>query len=317
MEITALKGLGRCICVFVIALHHRIAADHDFALRCAVHGHLAHFAVHHCNMFHHGKGHALTRLNRGLFVLGQIIPVFPAPYAFGDVAIGFGQAVDLGYVEPQCFDFAECGWGWWCTGRKDFDHMIKRTAVFVGRVDQHIQHDGGAAEMGNSVFVNGVIDRRRRDIATANQRASKNRHHPCVVPAIAMKQWDDGHKDWVQLHAPTDDGAHCHQIRTAMMIDDAFGPSGRPGRVIEGEAFPFIAGHDPLKGSVCLRQYVLIHCVASRRAPACRFIRHFDQFGLGSVHCGDSRFGQFKELRVHEYNLGLAMAEDVSNRVHI
>ena len=56
----------------------------------------------------------------------------------------------------------------------------------------------------------GVIDRCGCDIPAAHQRAPEHRHHPRVVPPVAVKQWNNGHKNRVELHPPADHCAHGH-----------------------------------------------------------------------------------------------------------
>mmetsp|Transcript_24202 Transcript_24202/g.45052 ORF Transcript_24202/g.45052 Transcript_24202/m.45052 type:complete len:245 (+) Transcript_24202:1679-2413(+) len=202
VKIAALKCLGGGIGVLEIPFHDRVAAHHDLALRGPVHRHLAHVTVHDRDVFHHRKGDALTCLDRGLAILRQPVPVGPAPDAFGHVAICFGQPVDLGDVEPQGLDLAQGGRGRGRPCGKHFDHVIKGAAVGRVRIDQHVQHDRCAAEMSDTLIRDGIIDRLRGNIAATHQRAAQQRHHPSVVPAIAVKQRHDGHKNRIQLHPP-------------------------------------------------------------------------------------------------------------------
>ena len=90
MKIAPLKGFCRCLWIFQIALHHRIAADHDFTLSFAIHWHLRHLFIHNGDMFHHRKGHALAGLDGGAHVFIGIAPSGVIPNAFCYVSIGFG-----------------------------------------------------------------------------------------------------------------------------------------------------------------------------------------------------------------------------------
>ena len=223
VKITALKGLFCCIRVLEVPFHDRIAPHHDLALRCAVHGHLFHIRVHHGDMFHHRKGDALTRFDCGLLRLLQPVPIVAAPDTFGDMAICYRQPVDLRDIKAQGFDFAQRGGGRWGARGKNLDHVIKGAAVAGIGIHDHVKNNGRPAEVGHTFVTDGVIDRRSGDIPAAHQRAPEHRHHPGVVPPVAVKQGNDSHKDRVELHPPADHRAHGHQICAAVMIDHTLG----------------------------------------------------------------------------------------------
>jgi hypothetical protein len=56
--------------------------------------------------------------------------------------------------------------------------VVEIAAVFVLGVDDHVQHDGRAAEMGHALIGDGVVDRLRGDVAAADGRAAHGGHGP-------------------------------------------------------------------------------------------------------------------------------------------
>ena len=71
------------------------------------------------------------------------------------------------------------------------NHMVKRPTVCGFCVHNHIEHNRCAAEMRDSMIANRVINRFGRNIAATDNRATQHRHHPRVVPAVAVKQRHD------------------------------------------------------------------------------------------------------------------------------
>ena len=143
--------------VFVIALHYRIPAHHDLALRGTIHWGLHAGAVDNRCEIHHRHGDALASFEGRLFVLGQAVPS-AIPKAFDHMAIGFGQPINLSDVEAQ-FSYARqsgrCGWG---ACGEQFNCVIKISAVFCSGVNDHIEHNRSASEMRHAFICDSVID---------------------------------------------------------------------------------------------------------------------------------------------------------------
>ncbi len=202
MEIAALEGFGGGLGIFEITLHHRIAPDHDFALSSTVHWCLCDIGICNGDMLHHRHCHPLSRLDCGAGCRINRVPVFGFPDTFGYMAIGFSQPVYLRDVKAQLFDFGQGRRGRGRTGGKDLDRMIERAALSLCCIDQHIQHNRRTPEMGHTFVSNRIIDIGRGNVATTDQGAADQGHHPRMVPAIAMKQRYDLHEHRVQHHAP-------------------------------------------------------------------------------------------------------------------
>ena len=103
------------------------------------------------------------------------------------MAVGFGQAVDLRDIKAECFNTGQCGRGRGGTGGEYFDLMVKAAAVFWFCIDNKIKHDGRPAKMRDPLVGNGAITRLGADIAAAHDCATKDGHHPSVVPAVTVE----------------------------------------------------------------------------------------------------------------------------------
>ena len=77
MKIPAAKRLCGSLGLLEIALHHRVAADHDLAQALAVHGYLLHgLWIHRRDILHHRHEDTGARLDGIALFLGQIVPSF-------------------------------------------------------------------------------------------------------------------------------------------------------------------------------------------------------------------------------------------------
>ena len=313
-EPAALEGLGRGGGVLVIALHHHVAAHGNLAQMRAVAGDGGPGAVMHLGPLQHGHGDAGARLVGGAVVLGGAVP-FRAPGAFRGGAVGFRQAIDLRHVEAERLKSRQRGGGGRRAGGKDFDDVRERAAVFVAGVDEGVEHDGRAAEMGDAFIGDGVVDGLCGDVAAADQRAGEDRRHPGMGPAIAVEERHDGQIDRMQHHAPGQDIGRGRKIGPAMVIDHALGAAGGAGGVVDGDGFPFVLRHDPCRRGVAFGQEFVIGQVMARGGEA--FIHHFDDPGDGALHAADGLFRQGQEGGVAEHDLRARMAEDVGHRIGV
>lgn len=194
--------------------------------------------------------------------------------------------------------------------------MIKVATLVGACIDHHVQHDGRPAKVADLFIGDGVINRTRRDVAAAHQRATQQGHHPRVVPAVAMKQRDDGHEHRMQGHLPTDRCTHGHQVRAAVVTDHALGPPGGARCVVQRDAFPFVLWHLPVIGGVGSSQHILVDRMPSRGRPAVGGVRHFDDLQIGPrLRLG--RFGQLDELAVGQHHARATVVKDIGHRIHI
>ena len=243
-------------------------------------------------MFHHRKGNALTGFDRRAPVTVQTAPAVIMPDAFGHMAVGFRQPVDLRDIKAQGFNFGQGRRGRGRACGKHLNRVIKGAALFFFGIDDHIEHNRCAAKKLNAFFGDGVINNAGGDIAAADQGAAQHRHHPSMVPAVAMKKRHNRHKHWIELHPPADHRAHGHQIGAAMMIDHALGPPRGAGCVVERKAFPFVFRHLPVELGIPCGQQVFIGLMVPGGRKTGAFVRHFDDLRRRALHLGAGRFGQ-------------------------
>ena len=169
--------------------------------------------------------------------------------------------------------------------------------------------------MGHPLVGDGVIDRLGGDVAAAHHGAADDRHHPDVVPVVAVKERHDREIRRIARHVPAHHRAHGHEIRAAMVIDDALGPPGGAGGVVEREALPFVFGHDPLEIRIAGLEQRLVIRVIRMRVHARRVVGHLDDGGGGPLHQAERRRQHPEELRVAEHHARLAVIEDVGDGV--
>ena len=171
--------------------------------------------------------------------------------------------------------------------------------------------------MRNTFVGNGIINRLCTDIAAEDDCAAQHRHHPRVIPTIAVKHRNDGQIHGRERELPADNCAHRHQIRAAMVIDHTFGTPRGARRVVERETFPLIAWHDPLERWIAACNERVVGHVAARCWIACGVIRNFDDLGTCTVHLLNRSFCDWEELSVYECRFGFAVLKYVGNGAYI
>ena len=158
-----------------------------------------------------------------------------------------------------------------------------------------------------------IIHGARGDITTAHNRAAKHRHHPCVIPAIAVKQWHDGQIDGCEGQLPADNRAHGHQIRATMMVDDTLRATRGAGCIIEREALPFIGRHDPFELGIAALKQRVISLIMPRSRIARSGVRHLDDQRSITLHFRDGGFDAWQELRINQGDLSFAVIKNIGD----
>ena len=195
--------------------------------------------------------------------------------------------------------------------------MIKGAAVGIFCVDQQVQDNRRAAEVGHTLIDDCPIDALGRDITTADDRAAHGGHHPRMTPIVAVKHRHNCQVNRVKDHAPTDWRAHGDQICAPVVVNHAFGSPRGAGRVVERDAFPFILRHHPWRIRVTLSQQILIGGVAACGRVTGICIGHFDDDRGRAVHCGDCGLHQRQKLCVGQHQRRFSVVEDVGHSAGI
>ena len=145
------KALSVAVGIPEIALHDDIAAHHHLAQGLAIGRHRqARLGIGDHQPFLHLIAHALAGLEIGLGLDGQAVP-FLMPGADHRRAIDLGQAIDMGDLEAR----ASCMAASTAAGGGAAAVIIRScgpAGVAGGkRVEDHLHHDGRAAEMGHAM----------------------------------------------------------------------------------------------------------------------------------------------------------------------
>ena len=309
----ALEGFGCGLGVFQIPFHDGMPADHDFALGLAVMGDGGHcVGIQHHGFVHHGHENTCARFD-GIALLGGALIPTRAPEAFCDVAVCFGEAVDLCDVKPERLDRRQgCGGGRRACG-EDLDGVIKAASVFIIAVDQRVEHDGRAAEVGDALIGDGIVNCLGCDVAATDDCAAQKRHHPCVVPAVAVKQRHDCQVDRPQGELPAYDSSHGHEVCAAVMVDDALRAACCARSIVECEAFPLILRHDPFERGIPASEEGFIFRISPSGGVAMGGIGDFDNLRAFAVHGRNGGLDRGQELCIDQRHFGFAVLEDVAN----
>ena len=212
--------------VLEIALHHHIAAEHDFAERGPVARHWLHAVrIEHVERLERQIAHALARFLCRLLRRIELVP-FGMPVVHHRRAVGLGQPVKMRDVEAGLFHRGQHGFRRRRRGGEELHHMRQRLLLARGRVQQGRHHDRRAAQMRHLVGGDQVVHGGRAHRAQANMRADHGRDRPGEAPAVAMEHRQRPQINRVLAHAAGQHIALRQQIRAAMVIDHALRVAG-------------------------------------------------------------------------------------------
>ncbi len=233
------EGLARRLRVLEIALHHRIAAQHELAKASAIGGDGGEgFGIAHARLGQHGMRHALAGEEGGLFLERQgIAPLLPGIDHGG--AVGLGQAIEVMDGEAERFHPRDhCRRR--CGAAGDGVHPVRQgTALLVAGMDQHVEHHRRAAEMGHPVGGDLAENGGGLDAAQADMGAPGQRHRPGESPAIAVEHRQRPQIDAFRAEAEFEGERGGVEIGAAVMDHHALGIGGGARRVAQRDRRPF------------------------------------------------------------------------------
>ena len=208
-------------------------------------------------------------------------------------------------------------------GRRPGDdelHLIrKRALLLLRRVEQGRHHHGRAAHVRDAVLGHQAPHRLAAHRAQADMGAGDGADRPGEAPAVAVEHRQRPEVDGMPPHAGRQHVACRQQLRAAMVVHHALRPARGAGGVVEGDRVPLVAGHLPCERRIALGQQRVVVQAAERVGagrPGRLRVVHLDDQRRGA---GDGERGaqQRRELPVHDHRLGLAVAEDVGDRVRV
>ena len=192
---------------------------------------------------HHSRerrvAHALAR--HELRALGEIEarPLL-LPRAERGRPVALGEAVEVGHVEAHLLHGLDHRRGRRRTARRHLDAMLEAALHALGRVHQHVEHDGRAAQVRHAVLGDRGEDERRVDLAQAHVGAARGGHRPGVGPAAAVEHRQRPQIDRARREPEGERVAERVQVRAAMVVDHALGIARRARGVEERQRIPFV-----------------------------------------------------------------------------
>ena len=180
------------------------------------------------------------------------------------------------------------------------------------RIEDHLHHDGGAAEMGDAMGRDGGPDSRPVDTPQADMGPGRQGHGPGKAPAVAMEHRQRPEIDRMPAEIPDEGIAEGVQIGAAVMIEHALGIARGAGGVVDGDGIPFIAGRLRFEGGIAGGQQGLVLDLAEALAAG--------PFGILAVDHPERPREQRQRLADHpvifgigDQDLRLGMLEDIGD----
>ena len=226
--------------VLEVALHHRVAAEHDLAQSYAVRRHRVHrLRVGHLHAVHGRVADTLPGHEGGALAQRQALPV-GLGHADRGRPVGLGQAVEVGDAEAHALHRLDHRAGRCGTAGGDLHPLLEAALHLVRRVDQHGQHDRGAAEMRHLLVAQRGEDDGGIDLAQADMGAAGGSDAPGVGPAVAVEHRQRPQVDRAGAEAEDQRVAKRVQVGAAMVVDDTLRVAGGARGVAERDRFPLV-----------------------------------------------------------------------------
>ena len=259
------ERLCRCSLVFEIPLHHRIAAYHDLADRCAIAWNRNHgLGISDRNRLDHRIGNTLPRHPGKALVVRQRVP-FRLEDARGRGPVGFGGPVKMSNPKAEGFHGPKDGGRWRrATGRNRY-RVLERHSLVGGRMSQHIQYDRRAAEMRDPMLGDQPEDLCRLDLAKAYLRSAGGDNCPGIRPAGTMEHRQCPKVNAVECESEAETVAERRKVGATMTIDDAFWIAGGSGGIEQAKRLPFVGNTRPVETRVTGGEERLVGVLADRR----------------------------------------------------
>ncbi|MCY1506165.1 hypothetical protein D9M68_404040 [compost metagenome] len=294
--------------VLQVALHHRVATHEDLADGLAVARHrfeAGRVGDHHA--FQGRVAHALARLDARALVQRLLVPLaFPGTHR--DRAVDLGETVDVGDPDAHLLHRADHLGRRRGAGDQRVDRMVDGGLGRGRHVDQRVEHDRRAAEVGDPVLADQVEDLLRIDPAQADMYAGHGGYGPGVAPAVAVEHRQGPQVHRVLAHGPDHLVAQRVQVGAAVVVDHALGIAGGAGGVVQRDGVPLVLRPLPGELGIALGEQRLVVQAADQLALAVFRIVHVDHQRRMVEHA-DGGADDVVELAVGDQHLGLAVLQ--------
>mmetsp|Transcript_34430 Transcript_34430/g.87016 ORF Transcript_34430/g.87016 Transcript_34430/m.87016 type:complete len:211 (-) Transcript_34430:735-1367(-) len=209
MKPTARQLLLSGLFVLEVPLHHNVAPKHNLPYRLAIRRNFLHrLGVQNLQILQHmivdPLPHPQPRLLSGL----KLVPHW-IPRTHNGRTVCLGQAVYVKDVETlglQSFQRSDRRGSRCC---HDTNLVVEFTRFFLLCVCNHVENNGGTAQMGGPTVRNRVINCLAADMSDANTAPPNSSHRPRKAPSVAMKHRQRPEITGVVLHVPPNDVSQC------------------------------------------------------------------------------------------------------------
>ena len=230
------------------------------------------------------------------------------PGTHGHRAIDFGQAVGVGDVDAHLFHGAN-DLGRWCgAGDHGLYRVLDGGFGCLGHVDQGVEHNRGAAQVGDPVFADQGQDLLRVDPAQEHVRAGQGGDGPGVAPAVAVEHGQGPQVHRAVAHGPGHLVAQRVKVGAAVVVDHALGVAGGAGGVVERNGLPLVIRPFPGKFRVAFGEQGFIVQRADRTAFAVLRVIHIHHQGR-VLEQRQGGLDHRMELAVGNQHLGFTMLQ--------
>ena len=138
-------------------------------------------------------------------------------------------------------------------------HPLRQRFPLVGtRIQKHRHEDRRAAEVGDFVLGDQVVERLGAHLSQADVRSGLDADRPGKAPAVAMEHRQRPQIDRVSAHVSGDHVAHREQVGAPVVIDDAFSVAGRTRGAIQRNRVPLVERRGASIGLVALGDQRLV-----------------------------------------------------------
>ena len=243
VEPAVANGLGGVLRIAVVARHHDVAANDDFAEGLAVAGDVASEVIDDPEVAGGDEFDALAGFDGGTGG-GVEVCVFGARFADGDERRDFGEPVNLGDLPAEfALDALDGGGGGGRTGGKDAQAAGGEAAQFVGGVGDADEDGGRGAEEGDGFADNVLEDGAGFGLAKAHVGRAHGGDNPDEGPPVGVK-----HRDGPEIaigagHVQVHQGADGIEPGIAMGDHHTLGAGGGAAGVVEGEEVVLVDFH--------------------------------------------------------------------------